>query len=207
MPLYPQDNGYLGVTEIDLGTYPASALPAAVAPSKVHAPSATDAGSLAVAAPSELAIGNYILGTEQGAYPSVDTTAPASALPTYSEGPDGITLDSTAVPADRVGIISREFTPGSTYPELVRVAEGQQYAIRWHVTSTQQSNLNPQFRMRARSVKFGWSQKLEIGGAWATGGATANRQLPDRAAGAAPESAARIPTTTRRTRVAAGTTC
>ena len=92
------------------------------------------------------------------------------ALPTYSEGNWGVTLDSSAVAADRVGIIAREFLPGYTFPTLVRVEEGKQYKVRWHVTSTQNSNRNTMFRMRARTVKFAYSQKFELGGAWGTGG-------------------------------------
>ena len=65
----------------------------------------------------------------------------------------------------------REFTPGAdvTAPDYVRVEQGRVYRVRWHLTSTQQSNLNSQIRMRARSVKFMFTHKLEVGGAWATG--------------------------------------
>ena len=52
----------------------------------------------------------------------------------------------------------------------MRVAEGKQYAVRFHLTSTQQVNRQAQIRLRGRSVKFGWSQKFELGGAWGTGG-------------------------------------
>ena len=53
----------------------------------------------------------------------------------------------------------------------MRVEPDKQYTVRFHVTGTQQSNRQPQMRLRARSVRFMWTQKFEIGGAWATNGA------------------------------------
>ena len=50
-----------------------------------------------------------------------------------------------------------------------------QYKVRFHLTAIQQSNRQPQIRMRARSVKFNWTQKYEIGDAWA--GGTANNTI------------------------------
>ena len=93
----------------------------------------------------------------------------------------GVTLGSTLVSTDRVGLVSREFTEVGANTERIRVEPGRQYKIRWHVTSDTNANTNPQFRMRARALKFMWSQKLEIGGALAAGNsnnAIAQQALP-----------------------------
>jgi hypothetical protein len=164
--IYPQDNGFVAMTESIIGTYPASLLPRTATPARVYEPGPTDAGTMKVSNPSELVICNYVFQPGEGVFPVIETTG---TLPVYAEGPWGISFDSTGVATDRVGCMNREFVPGSTFPELVRVEQGKQYQIRWHVTSTQATNRNSQFRMRARSVKFAWSQKFEIGGAWATG--------------------------------------
>ncbi|MEI7633536.1 MAG: glycoside hydrolase family 99-like domain-containing protein, partial [bacterium] len=167
--IYPQDNGYIGLTESVIGTYPASALSNTVPPMKIYAPSATDAGDLRLMYDVDISKYNVLTSTTIGAFASIDTSAIEAELSSYLETTAGITLDTSNVPNNRVGVISREFVPGYTFPELVRVEEGKQYKISWHLTSTQQSNLQSQMRVRARSVKFGWSQKLEIGGAWAAG--------------------------------------
>ena len=165
--VYPQENGYIGMVESVIGTYPKAALSLGVAPSKVYAPSATDAGTLRVTSPYDIEIANYRLGAFEGGYPTKETSG---VLCSYKESPSGITMDSTGVPTSVIGVVSREFLPGSTYPDLVRVEPGKQYQVRWHLTSTQQSNQNTYFRMRARSLKFSWGQSLELGGAWGTGG-------------------------------------
>ena len=165
--IYPQDNGYIAMAESVIGTYPREALPDTVVPAKIYEPTATDAGSLKKNSSVELDVCNLVLAPVEGVFAERDTTSPQ---PTYHEGSDGITLDSTAVPTNRVGLVSREISPGTVLSDLVRVEAGKQYKVRWHITSTQQSNCNSQFRMRARAVKFAWSQKTEIGGAWGTGG-------------------------------------
>jgi GH43 family beta-xylosidase len=188
----PQENGFIALTECVIGTYPVSTLPDSTTSDvlvKVFQPSATDAGDLQVVTPtSDLSARNLILGTFDGDPAWPDTTT--WPTPTYAEAglnsaspPPGITFDSTSVPLTRIGIIAREFFPGgdARSPSYLRVEEGKQYKIRWHVTSTQQSNLNSQMRMRGRSVRWSWSQKYEVGGAWAAGpgnNAIAQQALP-----------------------------
>ena len=84
-----------------------------------------------------------------------------------------MTLDSAGVPQDRVGVGSRNFNPDrntNAYAQRVRVADGKQYKARFHVLSTQQTNQQSQVRLRARSIKFAWIQKFEMGGSWGTDG-------------------------------------
>jgi hypothetical protein len=182
--LEPQENGYIGMTECVTATYPVDLLPDSDDPSvllKVFEPSQSDAGDLRVMnSATELSIFNLIPGAFEGDPWILDTGD--SNKPTYSEagfmtpGQPGITFDSSLVDSSRTGILAREFNPGSdrTAPSYVRVEEGKQYKIRFHVTSTYATNRQPQMRMRTRSIKFAWSQKHSIGGAWATGGTVLN---------------------------------
>ncbi|MCX7019250.1 MAG: kelch repeat-containing protein [Candidatus Sumerlaeota bacterium] len=167
--IYPQDNGLILLTESVIGTYPAAALPDTGAPAKVYAANGVNAGNLAVRFPGELDIANLIPGTGVGEFATRDMAATPDQLSTHIESGAGITMDSANVPTNRVGYVSREFTHAESFTTALRVEEGKQYKVRWHLTSTQQSNLQAQIRMRGRSIKFAWSQKLEIGGAQAAG--------------------------------------
>jgi hypothetical protein len=174
--LEPQENGFVAISESHIGTYPAPPWPPLTDTNfmpRVYQPSASDAGSLRIVnAAAEVSIRNLILSPDPGVFASEDTN-PLTPRPAYSESAAGITLDTLAVPSDRCGIISREFHPGAEpgLPSYVRMEEGRQYAVRFHLTSTQQSNRQPQMRLRARAAKFAWSQKFEIGGAHAAGAA------------------------------------
>lgn len=176
----PQENGDLGMTEATMSVYPISSVSDTTNPAilrKVYQPGATDAGSLAMQNPAtDLITKNYILGTFPGDPLVLDTTD--TTLPKYMEAglnsvypPPGITIDSTDVPSTRLGIAAREFNPGpdTTYSEYLRVEPGKQYKIKWHMTSTQLVNHMPYVRVRARSVRFNWTQCLEINGALAAG--------------------------------------
>jgi GH43 family beta-xylosidase len=182
--LEPQENGFIGMTESVIGVYPRSALPDSTDPAillKVFQPTATDAGDLKVMnSATDISVYNLVMGTFEGDPPFPDPTD--SPRPSYYEaglttsGLPGITMDSAAVLSSRIGIVNREFSPGAdrTASSYVRVEEGKQYKIRWHVTSTQNANVNPHFRMRARALKFSWSQKFSVGGSWATGATALN---------------------------------
>ncbi len=177
----PQDEGYVGLAELELGVYPRSLVPDTVAPVKVYAPSGSDAGDLRLVTPSDL--GKLLFDIsgpiDVGEIPPVDSN-PGTPQPQHLEGPWGITLSSVGVPANRLAIVTREFDAGP-YAQRVRVEEGKLYKVRFHVTSTRASNLQSQMRLRARSVRWLWSQKLEIGGAQNAGAASnldAQQALP-----------------------------
>ncbi|MCX7719104.1 MAG: hypothetical protein N2111_11985 [Candidatus Sumerlaeaceae bacterium] len=170
--IYPSDQGYLALTEACIGTYPAPLVTPLSPLSRRYETASGGAGSLAAFYPaSEINLFNLIPGTTEGAFGTVETVG---SLPTYSEGAGGITLASLAVPTNRIGVAAREINiDGSASANLQtrpRVSADTQYSIRWHLTSTQQVNRQAQIRLRARTNKFGWSQKFEIGGAWGTGG-------------------------------------
>ncbi len=177
----PQDEGYVGLAEIVMGVYPKALLPDSAAPVKVFEPSDVDAGTLAVVSPTDLTKVLYDISGPlgPGEIPPLDTN-PSTPQPTYTEGAGGITLSSVGVPANRLAIIAREFDPGA-FTERVRIEANKVYKIRFHVTSTQFSNRQCQMRARARAVRWLWSQKLEIGGAYCAGSAAnadAQQALP-----------------------------
>ena len=168
----PQDTGYLALTESVVGVYPVSALDTTIAPIKVFA-AGVNLG--VVSADSYI----YVPGAEPYAYGSVDRTGD---VPTWSvNDTEGITIDSTNIPVDKIGVAVVDLATDANPADRVRVEQGKQYKIRFRLTSTQQSNRQPQIRVRARTVKYNWTQKLEMGGAWAEGpqnNALAQQLLP-----------------------------
>ena len=163
----PQDNGFVAMTESSISVYPASAV-AGGSPVKVYAPSASDAGDLKQVAASDTTLYRYVPGPGAGDLGTAEFNAP---VPTMAEGTAGVTLDTGAVPASSIGIAVRNINPDrgtNNYASRVRVQPDKQYRVRFHLTSTQNVNAQPQLRLRARSAKFAWSQKLELGGSWAT---------------------------------------
>jgi hypothetical protein len=168
---FPQDSGYIALTELVLGTYPASTIPNSVAPVKTFAPTSSDAGELASSRPGavkDLFSMVFTSGTE-GDYGVRDN----NYAPAYAEGPFGVTVSSEGfnnqLGGTRLGVAAIDFGTDANYAARLRVEPGKQYKIRFHASSTSSSNRNPQLRFRARSIRFSWSQKLEIGGALSAG--------------------------------------
>lgn len=165
----PQDNGYLAMTESSIGVYPAL-WPHVGNPMKIYAPSATGAGTLAGWDPQvDRVRAVYHLPSGPGTMPARDESLDHTVV--ITEGPFGVTLDTTAVPADRIGVACRDFHPGptTTASDYVRVEPEKQYLVRFHLTSTQSVSANAYIRCRARSVRWNWTQRFEFGGAWGTG--------------------------------------
>jgi hypothetical protein len=169
--MFPQDNGTVALTEFSVGTYPLSQTPDTVSPVKTLAPSFLDAGDLAASRPGavrDLFSVVFTSGTE-GDYGTRDSTYG----PTYSEGSGGVTVSSESFNNNlggyRLGVAAIDFGTDANFADRLRVEPGKQYRIRFHVTSTTNSNTNPQLRLRARTIRFAWSQKFEIGGAFSAG--------------------------------------
>lgn len=165
---YPQFMGTIALTESVIGTYPKSQIAETlVAPSKTY-----NASDLLTYFPNDNQTLLYIPGAALGDFPTSDTAAPPSQLPTIVESAiNGVTMDCANVPTNRVGAPVRDFNPPQDYtdiPSLIRVEENKQYVVRWHLTSTQDTNKQSQIRMRARSIGWTWAQKLEIGGSYPT---------------------------------------
>ena len=163
----PQDNGYVALAESTIGVYPSNMLDTPIYAPRQWYTSNVDAGGLKLSLNLATLLNQTLIpGTLPGEFP-VEENDPNTPEPTHTEGPFGVTLDTSAVPPGLIGVLSRDFSPGTNRASFLRVEEGIQYRLRYHLTSTQQSNLNAQIRLRARSVQFSWAQKLEIGGALA----------------------------------------
>jgi uncharacterized lipoprotein YddW (UPF0748 family) len=159
--LEPQENGSLELAEAVLMALPA---PSDVRLLKTYRTSATDAG--------DLRRGNYLRWTVGGSMP----------LPTIDDSTTyGLMLDSTACADDDIAVAVAEIDPGANLASRVRVEAGRQYRVRWHVVSPRAASLQAQLRLRVRTLRFAWSQKFELGGAWAAGpinNAIAQQALP-----------------------------
>lgn len=159
--LDPQDNGYIGMAECVLGTYPAAVL-ADNTPIKVY-----DTADLNPAV-AETQIGyNVNPGTVDGSNGTVEFTGSIPTI-TWSSGA-GVTHASTVVPTNRIGVTNHYFSANRngalSNAQIARVNSGKQYKITFTVTSSQQSNRQSAFWLYARSVAFGYAQKLEFAGA------------------------------------------
>jgi N-acetylneuraminic acid mutarotase len=170
--LEPQENGAIELAEAWIGTYPAAALPDAgpdVLLEKLFETTPTDAGQLGVS--DALADGPFFMKfilTAPGIL-GAQIALDGSTDPFYMENTTGVTLDSSLVASNRVGLVVREFTEMGDNTGRIRVEPDRQYKVRWHVLSNSNANTNPQLRLRSRALKFMWSQKFELGGALASG--------------------------------------
>lgn len=176
-----QEQGYIGMTQLTLGTYPKSAFDAGATVLKTYNAaamktfvSASEFGGVGMPYNADFGTGTYY----EGMYPTLVTTG--TDRPTYTEpGAGGFTFDSSLVPSNRVGILVRELNPdgqaaapGATqYAARPRVEAGKQYKVRYHITGTQTTNKQAPLWLRARAIKFYWTSKLELSGGQVTGGA------------------------------------
>jgi hypothetical protein len=158
-----QDNGYVGLAEVVLGTYPAAL--GTLAKEYI--------GSGITLSPEDsLSATSYLFtsSTGDGQAPTPDTTT----VPTATAGSNGVTIDSTnAAFADlgggskRIGTIEAYVALGSDYTQRVRFDEGKLYQARFHVTSTRASNQQAQMRLFLRFGGYLYNLFYEVGGAWA----------------------------------------
>ena len=159
--LEPQENGSLELAEAVLMALPP---PSEVKPLKTYRTSPSDAGDLKPSAALCL--------TLRGSPP----------LPTIDDSTTyGLVLDTTECWQGDVAIAAAEIHAGDDLTKRVRIEPGKQYRVRWHVVSPRETAFQSMLRLRLRTLRFAWSQKLEIGGAWAAGflnNAIAQRALP-----------------------------
>jgi hypothetical protein len=164
------DNGYLGLTELVIGTYPASLLADANAiRTKIYAPGVSDAGNLRIYnTATDISIYNVFVppASPVGSFGVIDPTPP---LGTYSESSAGVTFNSMAVAADKVGVIDRAFFAGNAdgspgHDARIRAAENKVYKVRYHVTSTQTTSNQSWIWLSQRAIKFAYTQTLELAG-------------------------------------------
>jgi hypothetical protein len=162
------DNGTLGLTEVVIGTYPA------VLGSQVK-----EYAGAGITASAEDPTEKYSLffpsGSAAGFQPTPDTTI----APTVTSGASGVTVDSTSAQFGldgsnnkRVGIVQHTVALGA-FDQRVRFEEGKLYQVRYHITSTRNSNAQAQMRLYLRFGGFLYNLLYEVGGARALPGAQA----------------------------------
>lgn len=165
--LDPQDNGSVALTESSLGIYPALPDPAQAPQSliKVYDAGAGDFAS------AYFTIQKVYYGPGPGITILNDASSPQ---PTGTVTGGAITLDTSAIPPDRIGVAAADLLTGnaadaSNLAGRARVEEDKIYKIRFHATSTRPASTNAMVRFRARTAKFAWVTRLEVGGAFAAG--------------------------------------
>ncbi|MBX7244805.1 MAG: hypothetical protein K1X53_04860, partial [Candidatus Sumerlaeaceae bacterium] len=172
----PQVNGNLNLAQSVIGVYPSAYIADGAA--LADAPYRTY-----VTGPTGLQNFN---GSDYSSYKitgisgnSLGTVSTAPPLPTivYNSS-TGVTMDTSVLASSsNLYVASADFSPipkagsnwvTSDYQTAVKVEEGKQYKLRFHMVSSRASNLQSQIRVRARSNRFLWAVKQEFGGAYPT---------------------------------------
>jgi len=173
----PQDNGYVGLTEMVLGTYPA------ILGTQVKSYEGTGIQPSTVEGYAAQSF-YFPVGTGEGVVPAANST-PA---PTVTSSSSGVTVDATSSSFSvdgsgnkRIGTLEYYVELGA-YNQRVRFDEGKLYQVRYHVTSTRDSNKQAQMRLFLRFGAYLYNLFYEVGGARALPGAEARalawQQLP-----------------------------
>lgn len=167
--LNPQANGNIAMTECAVGAYPRltdtnSTVPVTqnglIKSYRTNAAGGGDFGTGNIASSNSAAvIGKYFNG-------ALETIGPQPGITVASAG---VTLQTLNVESNRLGIaafdVFNDTGDQTNHKTRARIEPGKQYKIRFHATSTQASNIQPQIRFRARTIKFQYTASLEIGGA------------------------------------------
>lgn len=176
----PQDNGYLALTELVAGCYPA------VGGTLAKSYTGTD---LWVTGQDEATIEKSSILFSATAQPGEYGSGSTTIFPVVTEGASSLTFNSVGTTfqlngdgTKRVGILEQILDPVLDYAQRVRCEEGKLYKARFHVTSTRASNLQCQMRLIMRTAAFNYNLKYEVGGAYALDGTNpknlAWQQLP-----------------------------
>lgn len=175
----PQANGDIAMTECILGTYRALADSSTTVPVtqngliKRYRTDASGGGDFGTGdilnSNSAATIAKYFQGAEET----------SGALPTINVSSAGVTLETLNVESDRLGVaafdVFNDLGDQSNHLTRARVEPGKQYKVRFHATSTKQSNTQSVMRFRARTIKFQYTASLEVGGA--TGASAASNTI------------------------------
>jgi len=107
--------------------------------------------------------GGSYLGDSWGPLPAGQITATAGA--------GGISASTAGTPDNLIATVALDFLNGnaedaSDHRNRLRVDMNEQYLIRFHATATGASSNNAMIRFRARTAKFNYNSRLEVGGAW-----------------------------------------
>jgi hypothetical protein len=157
--LFSTDNGTIGMTELEMGTYPISALGTPVA-SQVR--TAAQVGENPTASVDTRY--NVVIGAAAGVKPTTENTN----LGSIGGSGAGTAFDSTPVPTDRIGYLDRLFSAGAT-TERMRIAPNELYRIRYHITSNRPTSTQGWIWLQTRAARFGWNVYLQLAGGGQTG--------------------------------------
>jgi hypothetical protein len=171
--LAPNAQGSLFMTELEIGTYPISALGTPTFSQLMDGVLITNANSATLDKNFNLNPLPSGGSTAIGEFPSS-----AAGTGTITETNDGlsngaVTFDTVAVPTDRIGDLERTFYPGAVLAQRMRIAENEQYVSRWHITSTRSTSTQGSLWLKTRTASFGYNVFLQFPG----GGTNVNREM------------------------------
>nr|ACS83715.1 cell wall/surface repeat protein [uncultured bacterium AOCefta2] len=176
-----QAHGSIGMTECQLGVYPAL-------PDSSTLVDVTSNGLIKTYRAEDGDFGNGDIGSSNSSITiakyfngSPETTGP---LPTVSISEAGVTLETLSVPTDRfsaaaLDVFNKPSELIANHYLRARVEPGKQYKFRFHATATKNTNTQSTMRFRARTIKFQYTNALEIGGSH--GASVANNTLAQQA--------------------------
>lgn len=178
--------GYLAMTELVTGIYPASTLSGTPTQSKIYdGTKDAQGGDLHRFVSTDSTIANLVPATGTGLVGDEATSVEytASELITYSESAQGVSLSSSAVPTAKYGSGEVTFHAGvngvASNATRVRIKEGEVYKARFHMLSTQATSSQACIWLNAKTVGTAYIAYLEMqGGSTASGGAALRQVLP-----------------------------
>lgn len=89
---------------------------------------------------------------------------------TQSAGASGISASTAGTPDNKIATVALDFLNGNAedvdHTKRLRVDTDEQYLVRFHATATGPASDNAQIRFRARTAKFNYNSRLEVGGGW-----------------------------------------
>jgi hypothetical protein len=162
--IHPEDNGIIGMTEEVLGTYPASSLTGTPLAEQDYD------GTLLTSANSLDTNESIDSGVPAGTFPPTTANAGGSITNSGSGASATVTFNTSTVASNKIGHLERLFYAGADGSQRIRVAENEQYKIRWHITSTRPTSTQGWMWLNNRTANFGYTQYLQIAGGQTSGG-------------------------------------
>lgn len=144
--MYPEEQGNLCITEASIQRF--------------SAPDEAEGVVLRTYTGEDFWDGNVTALNYYNTNPASDTP---DLRPTCTTDTLGIILDSTMVNSNHgnVSYVSSDFVPKSGGEPYIQA--NKMYRIRWHLNSNTLADNNPQIRLRARTIKWSFTNMLEIG--------------------------------------------
>lgn len=183
-----QANGDLSMSESTIGVYPALTDTSTTVPVtqngliKAYRPTASTGGdfgnNITVNTPG-------IVNTSNGAITIIknfnSASDPTGPMPSVAINSAGVTLETLSVQTDRYGACAldtfNDAGDQSNHLTRARIEPGKQYRVRFHATSTKQTNTQALMRFRVRTLKFMYTANLEVGSSQAQPAGNANNTI------------------------------